>query len=73
MAIGREMKPGDFSGILTRRWSKLLALQGSHLRKCVSNENGLDKVKGNEGNYKKWGADCLVLAAMAHKTANLVK
>ena len=70
----REMKPGDFSGILTEGGTIIGTSRQPFKKMREPDENGLDKVKAMKENYKKWGLDCLVILGGngTHKTANLL-
>ncbi len=69
-----EMKPGDFSGILSEGGTILGTSRQpfKHMRK--PDENGLDKVEAMKKTYKKLGLDCLVILGGngTQKTANLL-
>lgn len=70
----REMKPSDFSGILTEGGTIIGTSRQPFKKMREPDENGLDKVKAMKENYKKWGLDCLVILGGngTHKTANLL-
>ena len=70
----REMKPSDFSGILTKGGTILGSSRMPFKEMRNPDENGLDKVKAMKDNYYKWGLDCLVVLGGngSQKTANLL-
>ena len=68
-----EMKPSDFSGILTQGGTILGTARTPYkLMKVI--ENDVDKVAKMKGNYKKMKLDCLLTLGGngTHKTANLL-
>lgn len=68
-----EMKPSDFSGILTTGGT-ILGTARTPYRNMKVVENDVDKVARMKGNYKKLGLDCLLTLGGngTHKTANLL-
>lgn len=72
--IAVEMKPSDFSGILTRGGTILGTKRQPF--KMISNigEDNIDKVKQMKDTYKKQKLDCLLTLGGngTHKTANLL-
>lgn len=71
----KELKPRDFSGILTEGGTIIGTSRQPFKLMRKPDENGLDKVKAMKDNYKKWGLDCLVILGGngTHKTANLLR
>ncbi len=70
----RELKPSDFSGILTEGGTIIGTSRQPFKKMREPDANGLDKVKAMKDNYKKWNLDCLVILGGngTHKTANLL-
>ncbi|SHM45173.1 6-phosphofructokinase 1 [Anaerosporobacter mobilis DSM 15930] len=70
-----QMKPKDFSGILTEGGTIIGTSRQPFKYMRTPDENGLDKVKAMKDNYKKMKLDCLVILGGngTHKTANLLK
>lgn len=68
-----EMKPADFSGILTRGGT-ILGTARTPYKNMKVVENDVDKVDSMKKNYKKLGLDCLFVLGGngTHKTANLL-
>lgn len=71
----KELKPHDFSGILTQGGTIIGTSRQPFKRMRTPDENGLDKVKAMKDNYKKIKLDCLVILGGngTHKTANLLR
>lgn len=71
----KELKPHDFSGILTQGGTIIGTSRQPFKRMRTPDENGLDKVKAMKDNYKKLKLDCLVILGGngTHKTANLLR
>lgn len=71
----REMKPEDFSGILTRGGTIIGTSRQPFKQMRVPDENGLDKVKAMKDTYAKLKLECLVILGGngTHKTANLLR
>lgn len=71
----REMKPEDFSGILTRGGTIIGTSRQPFKLMRVPDENGLDKVKAMKDTYAKLKLECLVILGGngTHKTANLLR
>lgn len=69
-----EMKPSDFSGILTVGGTILGTSRTPYSKMQVVGEDNVDKVKNMKQNYKKMGLDCLLTLGGngTHKTANLL-
>lgn len=55
-----EMKPSDFSGILTVGGTILGTSRTPYSKMQVVGEDNVDKVKNMKQNYKKMGLDCLL-------------
>jgi ATP-dependent phosphofructokinase / diphosphate-dependent phosphofructokinase len=70
----KQMKPVDFSGILTLGGTILGTSRQPFKLMRVLDENSVDKVKNMKDNYKKMKLDCLVILGGngTHKTANLL-
>lgn len=70
--IRREMKPEDFSGILTLGGT-VLGTSRQPFKQLRS--ESMDKVRLMRDNYEKWNLDCLVILGGngTHKTANLLR
>lgn len=71
----KQMKPRDFSGILTLGGTILgTSRQPFKLMRVIDEETKLDKVAEMKKNYAKMGLDCLVILGGngTHKTANLL-
>lgn len=70
----REMKPSDFSGILTQGGTILGTSRQPYKLMRVVDENSVDKVKQMKENYNKLQLDCLVILGGngTQKTANLL-
>lgn len=68
-----EMKPADFSGILTRGGT-ILGTARTPYKNMKVVENDVDKVDSMKKNYKNLGLDCLFVLGGngTHKTANLL-
>lgn len=68
-----QMKPSDFSGILTQGGT-ILGTARTPYNKMKVVENDVDKVSQMKANYKKQGLDCLFTLGGngTHKTANLL-
>lgn len=71
----KELKPHDFSGILTQGGTIIGTSRQPFKQMRTPDENGLDKVKAMKDNYKKLKLDCLVILGGngTHKTANLLR
>ena len=71
----RQMKPRDFSGILTRGGTILGTSRQPFKLMRVPDENGLDKVEAMKQTYRKLKLDCLVVLGGngSQKTANLLR
>ena len=71
----KELKPEDFSGILTRGGTILGTSRQPFKLMRTPDANGLDKVKAMKDTYKKLKLDCLVILGGngTHKTANLLR
>ena len=71
----RQMKPRDFSGLLTRGGTILGTSRQPFKRMRVPDENGLDKVEAMKQTYRKLKLDCLVVLGGngSQKTANLLR
>lgn len=71
----REMKPENFSGILTRGGTIIGTSRQPFKQMRVPDENGLDKVKAMKDTYAKLKLECLVILGGngTHKTANLLR
>ena len=69
-----EMKPADFSGILTRGGTILGTSRTPYKQMQVIGEDNVDKVANMKANYKKMKLDCLLTLGGngTHKTANLL-
>ena len=69
-----EMKPSDFSGILTLGGTILGTSRRPYRNMRVIEEDNIDKVENMKKNYKKMGLDCLITLGGngTHKTANLL-
>ena len=72
--IAREMKPSDFSGILTQGGTILGTKRQPFKMMSVIGEDNVDKVKAMKDTYKKQTLDCLLTLGGngTHKTANLL-
>ena len=70
----REMKPGDFSGILTEGGTIIGTSRQPFKQMRVPDENGLDKVEAMKHTYRKLKLECLVVLGGngSQKTANLL-
>ena len=70
----RQMKPRDFSGVLTRGGTILGTSRQPFKLMRVPDENGLDKVEAMKQTYRKLKLDCLVVLGGngSQKTANLL-
>jgi ATP-dependent phosphofructokinase / diphosphate-dependent phosphofructokinase len=70
----KQMKPVDFSGILTLGGTILGTSRQPFKLMRVVDENSVDKVKNMKDNYRKMKLDCLVILGGngTHKTANLL-
>ena len=71
----RQMKPRDFSGLLTRGGTILGTSRQPFKLMRVPDENGLDKVEAMKQTYRKLKLDCLVVLGGngSQKTANLLR
>lgn len=71
----RQMKPADFSGILTRGGTILGTSRQPFKLMRVPDENGLDKVEAMKQTYRKLKLNCLVVLGGngSQKTANLLR
>ncbi len=71
----REMKPEDFSGILTQGGTILGTSRQPFKYMRVPDENGLDKVQAMKDTYARLSLDCMVILGGngTHKTANLLR
>ena len=71
----RQMKPRDFSGILTRGGTILGTSRQPFKLMRQPDENGLDKVEAMKQTYRKLKLDCLVVLGGngSQKTANLLR
>ena len=71
----RQMKPRDFSGILTRGGTILGTSRQPFKLMRTPDENGLDKVEAMKQTYRKLKLDCLVVLGGngSQKTANLLR
>ena len=71
----KELKPHDFSGILTQGGTIIGTSRQPFKQMRTPDENGRDKVKAMKDNYKKLKLDCLVILGGngTHKTANLLR
>ena len=71
----KEMKPSDFSGILTEGGTILGTSRQPFKLMREPDENGLDKVKAMKDTYAKLKLDCLVVLGGngSQKTANLLR
>ena len=69
-----EMKPSDFSGILTLGGTILGTSRTPYKQMQVVGEDNIDKVANMKANYKKMKLDCLLTLGGngTHKTANLL-
>ncbi len=72
--IAKEMKPSDFSGILTQGGTILGTKRQPFKMMSVIGEDNVDKVKAMKDTYKKQKLDCLLTLGGngTHKTANLL-
>ena len=70
----RELKPKDFSGLLTLGGTFLGTARTPFKKMRVIEEDGVDKVKAMVDNYKKMKLDCLITLGGkgTHKNANLL-
>lgn len=70
----QQMKPDDFSGILTLGGTILGTSRQPFKLMRVMDDNSVDKVQNMKENYKKMKLDCLVVLGGngTHKTANLL-
>jgi len=70
----QEMKPGDFSGILTLGGTILGTRRTPYRNMRVIEDDKVDKVAAMKKNYKKLKLDCLLTLGGngTHKTANLL-
>jgi 6-phosphofructokinase 1 len=71
--IAKEMKPSDFSGILTLGGT-ILGTKRQSFKMLTSTDDGVDKVKAMKNTYKEQKLDCLITLGGngTHKTANLL-
>ncbi|MDR0987777.1 MAG: ATP-dependent 6-phosphofructokinase [Ruminococcus sp.] len=71
--IAKEMKPSDFSGILTLGGT-ILGTKRQSFKMLTSTDDGVDKVKAMKSTYKDLKLDCLITLGGngTHKTANLL-
>lgn len=69
------LKPGDFSGILTRGGTILGTSRQPFKQMREPDENGLDKVEAMKHTYRKLRLECLVVLGGngSQKTANLLR
>ena len=69
------LKPGDFSGILTRGGTILGTSRQPYKQMREPDENGLDKVEAMKHTYRKLRLECLVVLGGngSQKTANLLR
>lgn len=72
--IARDMKPSEFSGILTQGGTILGTKRQPFKMMSVIGEDNVDKVKAMKDTYKKQKLDCLLTLGGngTHKTANLL-
>ena len=72
--IAREMKPSEFSGILTQGGTILGTKRQPFKMMSVIEEDNVDKVKAMKDTYKAQKLDCLLTLGGngTHKTANLL-
>ena len=72
--IAREMKPSEFSGILTQGGTILGTKRQPFKMMSVIEEDNVDKVKAMKDTYKSQKLDCLLTLGGngTHKTANLL-
>ena len=70
----KEMKPSDFSGILTQGGTILGTKRQPYKMMQVIGEDNVDKVKNMKETYKKQKLDCLLTLGGngTHKTSNLL-
>ncbi len=71
----KELKPSDFSGILTKGGTIIGTSRQPFKLMRVPDGNGLNKVEAMIENYKKLKLNCLVILGGngTHKTANLLR
>lgn len=69
-----EMKPSDFSGILTMGGTILGTSRQPYSKMQIVGDDNIDKVENMKQNYKKMKLDCLLTLGGngTHKTANLL-
>ena len=72
--IARDMKPSEFSGILTQGGTILGTKRQPFKMMSVIGEDNVDKIKAMKDTYKKQKLDCLLTLGGngTHKTANLL-
>ena len=70
----KEMKPRDFSGILTRGGTILGTKRTPYKMMQIVEDDNIDKVAQMKQNYKKKKLDCILTLGGngTHKTANLL-